>query len=57
MLRCLKATQPLAVNQLRLGQDGGRNKFLNRLSGEIAKRGVIDVLRKGVYCYPMKMTL
>jgi len=57
MLRFLKATQPLAVNQLRLGQDAGRNKFLNRLSGELAKRGVVDVLRNGVYCYPVKVTL
>src|SRR5438045_4141542 len=25
-----------------------RNKFLTRLSGEIGKRGIIDVLRKGI---------
>ena len=45
----LKATQPEAAESLDLGQDSPtRRKFLARLQGEISKRGVIDVLRKGV---------
>jgi len=49
----LVATQPEAVKKLAVGsykdlKDINRLKFLTRLSGEIGKRGVIDVLRKGV---------
>ncbi len=45
----LEKTQPKAVEQLALRDDGPpRQAFLARLQGEIAKRGVIDVLRKGV---------
>jgi len=43
------ATQPALDEKLSLSVDGPtRRKFLLRLEGEIAKRGVIDVLRKGV---------
>jgi type I restriction enzyme, R subunit len=49
LLAFLRATQPKAVEQLELEQDGpARLKFLARLQGEIAKRGVIDVLRHGI---------
>jgi type I restriction enzyme R subunit len=49
LLNFLRATQPEVVEQLGLAEDGPRrHKFLARLQGEIAKRGVIDVLRKGV---------
>src|SRR5712691_4684311 len=49
----LSATQPEAFKKLALGdfkdvKDIQRLKFLGRLSAEIGKRGVIDVLRKGV---------
>jgi len=45
----LHATQPEKVEALDLGQDGPtRRKFLARLQGEITRRGVIDVLRKGI---------
>ena len=45
----IEATQPGLVEALGLGSDGPRRqKFLARLQGEITKRGVIDVLRKGV---------
>ena len=45
----LKATQPEAAEALGLDEGGPtRRKFLARLQGEISKRGVIDVLRKGV---------
>ncbi len=45
----LRATQPDAADGLALGEDGPvRRKFLARLQGAIAKRGTIDVLRKGL---------
>ena len=45
----LSETQPDAFEGLRLADAGpARRKFLARLQGEISKRGVIDVLRKGV---------
>ena len=43
------ATQPKLVEALDLENDSPtRQKFLARLQGEITKRGVIDVLRKGI---------
>ncbi len=47
----LRATQPEAFKKLAMADDLkniNRLKFLARLSAEIGKRGVIDVLRKGV---------
>ncbi|MBX3387748.1 MAG: type I restriction endonuclease subunit R [Phycisphaeraceae bacterium] len=62
LLGFLKATQPEKVAKLDLdaGGDGGgpkRTKFLARLTGEIAKRGVVDVLRKGVSDGPVSLDL
>ena len=49
LLAFLGETQPAAFEGLRLEDNGpARRKFLARLQGEISKRGVIDVLRKGV---------
>src|SRR5665647_1581104 len=45
----LLATQEPLVEELALSTDGPtRRQFLARLQGEITKRGVIDVLRKGI---------
>src|ERR1019366_9343810 len=45
----LKATQPEKAEALDLDQDSPtRQKFLGRLQGEITKRGIVDVLRKGL---------
>ena len=45
----LRATQPDTAEALDLDHDGPtRRKFLARLQGEVTKRGVIDVLRKGI---------
>ena len=42
-------TQPAAAEALKLGQDGPvRRRFLARLQNEVARRGTIDVLRRGV---------
>ena len=49
LLSFLQTTQESAFEALALGADGPqRLKFFARLQGEIAKRGVIDVLRHGV---------
>lgn len=45
----MAATQPELSEALSLADDSPvRQKFLARLQGEISKRGIIDVLRKGV---------
>lgn len=45
----IRSTQPALVDALGLEDDTPtRQKFLGRLQGEITKRGIIDVLRKGV---------
>ena len=49
LMNFLEATQPEKVARLGIDVEGEkRNKFLHRLQSEIAKRGTIDVLRKGV---------
>ena len=58
----LRATQPETFRKLALGdandaRDINRLKFLARLSGEIGKRGVIDVLRKGLEHGPLHFDL
>ncbi|OQZ00134.1 MAG: DEAD/DEAH box helicase [Candidatus Brocadia sp. UTAMX2] len=54
----VKASQPKAFEALSLGADTPkRTKFLHRLQGEIAKRGVIDVLRLGVSDGHIKLEL
>jgi len=58
LLAFLKTTQPKAAHALELSEDGPkRTQFLHRLSREIAKRGVIDVLRFGVKHGPVSMDL
>lgn len=55
----LRATQPDAFKKLAMAEaaDPQRLKFLARLSSEIGKRGVIDVLRKGVDHGPVHFDL
>ena len=62
LFQFLHATQPDAFNKLGIadykdGKDINRQKFLARLSNEIGKRGVIDVLRKGVDHGPLHFDL
>ena len=47
LFRFLSKTQPEEWNKAGVENEVGRAKFLNRLQGEIARRGVVDVLRKG----------
>ncbi len=52
------ATQPESAEALELGIDGPKRlQFLHRLQGEIAKRGVIDVLRNGIKHGPVSVDL
>lgn len=58
LLEFLQKTQPAIVEQFKLTEDGpARQKFLSRLQGEIAKRGIIDVLRKGIHHGPAHVVL
>ncbi len=58
LLAFIQNTQPQTVEQLGLATDGPRRlQFLNRLQGEVAKRGIVDVLRKGVLHGPAKVEL
>lgn len=58
LIEFVKDTQPKAYEALSLGEDcPRRTKFLGRLQGEIAKRGVIDVLRLGVNDGPVALDL
>jgi type I restriction enzyme, R subunit len=62
LLAFLRATQPEALKKLALSDTGdakdiNRLKFLTRVSSETGKRGVIDVLRKGVEHGPVHFDL
>ena len=58
LLAFLQATQPKAVETLELASEGiKRTQFLHRLQGEVTKRGVVDVLRKGVSHGPVTVDL
>jgi len=54
----VSATQPETAEALGLGEDTPkRMQFLHRLQGEIARRGVIDVLRHGIKHGPIHLDL
>lgn len=54
----LKTTQSKVVETLGLAEPGPKQvQFLNRLQGEIAKRGVIDLLRNGIKHGPATIDL
>jgi type I restriction enzyme R subunit len=58
LLRFLQETQPDEVEKIGiLNSDHKKAQFLNRLQGEIAKRGIIDVLRKGINFYPANLIM
>lgn len=58
LFRFLKTTQPEQFDLLGIGQsEQKRRSFLNRLQLEIAKRGIIDVLRNGIKVYPADIIL
>ena len=57
LLSFLEATQPAKLERLHLNDDFNRRKFLSRLKGELDRRGVLDVLRKGLDHGPVHLDL
>ena len=53
LFRFLKNTQPDAVKKRQLETNPQKTaQFLARVRDEITKRGIVDVLRKGIKAYP-----
>lgn len=49
LIEFLKVTQPKVVEAFALEDEGpSREKFLSRIQSQVAERGIVDVLRKGV---------
>ena len=58
LFRFLNASQPEEMAKLQVdSSEIKRKQFLDRLQGEIAKRGIIDVLRKGISIYPASLVM
>lgn len=57
LFRFLNETQPEKVGKLGLDVAANKIKFLNRLQGEITKKGVIEVLRNGFKIYPVTLDM
>lgn len=57
LIRFLQETQPEKVDMLGLNVEANKIKFLNRLQGEITKKGVIEVLRNGFKIYPVTLDM
>lgn len=58
LFRFLSDTQPDAMEKLGVFKtDIKKKQFLNRLQGELAKRGIIDILRNGIKVYPVDLIM
>lgn len=58
LLRFLESSQPKQLELLGIGDNPYKKKqFFDRLSKEISKRGIIDVLRNGVKVYPADLII
>ena len=58
LFRFLQDTQPTQMEKLGVFQsEQKKRQFLNRLQGELAKRGIIDVLRNGIKVYPVDLIM
>ena len=58
LIRFLESTQPEQVELLGIRESEHRKKqFFDRLSKEITKRGIIDVLRNGIKVYPADLIM
>lgn len=53
LLRFLLSTQKAKYEKLKLDEEVNRRKFFSVLYGEISKRGIVDVLRRGIKVYPV----
>lgn len=58
LFRFFQDTQPGEMSKLGVfASDVKKRQFVNRLSGEITRRGIIDVLRNGVKVYPANLIM
>lgn len=58
LFRFLQTTQAEEMEKLGVFKSKQKKQqFLDRLQGEIAKRGIIDVLRKGIKIYPVDLLM
>lgn len=58
LFRFLQNTQPEQLERLGIRKSHQKYaQFLNRLQGEISKRGIIDVLRNGIKVYPVDLIM
>jgi len=58
LFRFLQDTQPDSMEKLGVFKTELKKKqFLNRLQGELAKRGIIDILRNGIKVYPADLVM
>lgn len=58
LFRFLQETQPSQMDKLGVFKsEQKKRQFLNRLQGELAKRGIIDVLRNGIKVYPADLIM
>lgn len=58
LFRFLQDTQPDQMDKLGVFKsEQKKRQFLNRLHGELAKRGIIDVLRNGIKVYPVDLIM
>lgn len=58
LFRFLQDTQPAQMEKVGVfHSDQKKRQFLNRLQGELAKRGIIDVLRNGIKVYPVDLIM
>lgn len=58
LFRFLETTQPIEMEKIGARKSHQKYaQFLSRLQGEIAKRGIVDVLRNGVKVYPADLIM
>ena len=58
LFRFLQDTQPDQMDKLGVFKSKQKKRqFLNRLQGELAKRGIIDILRNGIKVYPVDLIM
>lgn len=58
LFRFLQDTQPSQMGKLGVFQSKQKKRqFLNRLQGELVKRGIVDVLRNGIKVYPVDLIM
>ncbi len=58
LFRFLQDTQPSQMGKLGMFQsEQKKRQFLNRLQGELVKRGIVDVLRNGIKVYPVDLIM